>query len=442
MVYVTGLADSGADLVGAEGEGGRPLLSGDAAAGADRLEDDVGASPPDRLAKEIGRVGERLDVRVVARYGEVPHLSNAPRGVTTCSAPTFPRARRRRLIPFDMTALMNFGTLVISLDFELYWGVRDRRSLASYRENLLGVRKVVPRLLELFSLHGVHATWATVGFLFFETKEELLGALPEERPAYGDGRLSPYEYIAGIGPDEKRDPFHYAASLIQEVAAVPTQEIGTHTFSHYYCLEPGQDATAFEADLRAAVEVARRRGISIDSIAFPRNQVNAEYLPICLRHGIRAYRGNQHSLLYTTPQSGDRAGRRLLRLIDAYVNLSSHHAYSIRDVAATRPLNVPESRFLRPYQGHLAALEPRRSRRLLMDLEHAAEHGLLYHLWWHPHNFGANLERNFEVLGRVLDRFASLRETHGMQSMAMREVAAQVEAAFGAKLRPAAASDA
>jgi hypothetical protein len=77
-----------------------------------------------------------------------------------------------------------------------------------------------------------------------------------------------------------------------------------------------------------------------------------------------------------------------------------------------------------------------------MDLEDAAKQGLIYHLWWHPHNFGVNLERNFEVLRAVLDRFAALRETHGMQSMAMREVAAQAEVAFGAQLSPAAASDA
>jgi hypothetical protein len=37
------------------------------------------------------------------------------------------------------------GALVISLDFELHWGVRDKRSVASYRENLLGARRAVRR---------------------------------------------------------------------------------------------------------------------------------------------------------------------------------------------------------------------------------------------------------------------------------------------------------
>jgi hypothetical protein len=63
---------------------------------------------------------------------------------------------------------LSSGILVISLDFELYWGVRDVFALEEYASNLLGVRKVVPAVLQLFDQYGIHATWATVGFLFSE----------------------------------------------------------------------------------------------------------------------------------------------------------------------------------------------------------------------------------------------------------------------------------
>ena len=60
-----------------------------------------------------------------------------------------------------------FGALVISLDFELHWGVRDKRPVdGPYRENLLGAREAIPQMLDLFEEFGVAATWATVGFLF------------------------------------------------------------------------------------------------------------------------------------------------------------------------------------------------------------------------------------------------------------------------------------
>ena len=36
------------------------------------------------------------------------------------------------------------GVFVVSLDFELYWGMRDKVPLAAYRDRLLGVRDAIP----------------------------------------------------------------------------------------------------------------------------------------------------------------------------------------------------------------------------------------------------------------------------------------------------------
>ena len=75
---------------------------------------------------------------------------------------------------------MSKGIFTISLDFELFWGVRDHRTLENYGENILNVHQVVPRLLELFAKYNVHCTWATVGFLFFKEKQEMLSYLPSQ----------------------------------------------------------------------------------------------------------------------------------------------------------------------------------------------------------------------------------------------------------------------
>ena len=91
------------------------------------------------------------------------------------------------------------GSLVISLDFELNWGVRDSRPGGDYRANLLGVRQAVPALLDLFARYGIHATWATVGLLFCRSREEMLEAAPSIRPQYDNARLSPYSAIDTIG---------------------------------------------------------------------------------------------------------------------------------------------------------------------------------------------------------------------------------------------------
>ena len=143
------------------------------------------------------------------------------------------------------------GVLTVSLDFELYWGIRDKVALERCRQQLLRTRELIPALLTLFEEYAIHATWATVGFLFFQSREELLAGLPAQQPAYADSRLSPYPSIEQLGPDEERDPFHYGASLIETIAQTPHQEIASHTFGHYYCLERGQSLEAFRADLQA-----------------------------------------------------------------------------------------------------------------------------------------------------------------------------------------------
>src|SRR5690606_26626155 len=119
------------------------------------------------------------------------------------------------------------GGLVISLDFELHWGMRDKVSIAGYRDNLLGVRQAIPAMLERFRRHEIHATWATVGLLMFDDRQSMLASLPPEhlRPGYSNAALSPYRALDSIGPDEASDPFHYGLSLVRQIAAMPHQEI-------------------------------------------------------------------------------------------------------------------------------------------------------------------------------------------------------------------------
>lgn len=316
------------------------------------------------------------------------------------------------------------GALVVSLDFELHWGVRDKRTTTGpYRKNLLGAREAVTRTLDLFADHGVAATWATVGFLFAETREELRSFWPAKRPAYVEPRLDPYS--EPVGRDEADDPFHYAPSLIDRIRSGPRQEIATHTFSHYYCLEEGQDRDTFASDIAAAVAIARRRQIPITSVVFPRNQVNPDYADVLLANGINCYRGSQRGLLYR-PSRSDGHGRvkRGLRLLDAYVPVSGANLSSWGSVVEASGLcNVPASRFLRPCSGSDGRMEARRLSHIGWAMERAAASRQIFHLWWHPHNFGGDVDANLRFLRAVLVRFARLRDEHGMTSLSMREVA-------------------
>jgi peptidoglycan/xylan/chitin deacetylase (PgdA/CDA1 family) len=319
------------------------------------------------------------------------------------------------------------GIFTISLDFELYWGMRDKKGLDSYREKLLGVRRVVPALLELFQEFGVHATWATVGFLFFESREDLLSSIPAVRPQYHRKVLSPYEHLQTIGANEQEDPFHFAPSLIRQIRKYPGQEIGTHTFSHYYCLESGQDAGSFEADLRSAVQAAGKYSIKLQSLVFPRNQMNEDYKGICQKLGITSFRGNESNWL-NAPRKRERETklRQVLRRLDTYLSLTGHNVHSMDGGSGAPPFNLAASRFLRPWTPRWRALEALKIRRVTTCLDYAARHGGFFHLWWHPHNFSPDLEQNLRTLRPILLSYRELQGRYGLESLNMGEMAARL----------------
>ena len=185
------------------------------------------------------------------------------------------------------------GTLIISLDFELFWGMLDVCPLEKYQDHVLGGRKAIPGLLALFQKYGIHATWATVGYLFARSAQEAASFFPEEglRPAYDDPALNSYAEFSQIGETEADAPCFFAPSLIDLVAGTPGQEIGSHTFSHYYCKEKGQTAEQFAADMTAAKAIAAKYGYTLTSAVLPRNQCDPAYIRVLRDLGFTAYRG-------------------------------------------------------------------------------------------------------------------------------------------------------
>ncbi|MGH7508099.1 MAG: polysaccharide deacetylase family protein [Gemmatimonadales bacterium] len=313
------------------------------------------------------------------------------------------------------------GALVISLDLELAWGVRQRGQ--GYVRNLLGEREVIPRLLALFREFEVAATWAAVGFLFAASRDELERFSPRVRPAYANPSLSPFSDSLGSG--EADDPLHFAPSLIEAIRRTPRMEIATHTFSHYYCGEPGQTADTFRADLEAARAIAESRKLRLSSIVFPRNQHHPGYDNCLLAAGITAYRGVPRSWMwrFENAEASATPGKRAIRLIDAYVGLTGHHTVPWWEVPQPSGLaNVRASCFLRPYNPRLAPLERLRLGRIRRSIRAAARQGEIFHLWWHPHNFGVHREENLAFLRRVLEEFQDCRTRHGMRSLTMCEV--------------------
>ena len=318
---------------------------------------------------------------------------------------------------------MSKGIFTISLDFELFWGVRDHRTLESYGENIRNVHNVVPRLLELFSKYNVHCTWATVGFLFFNGKKEMMAYLPAELPQYKKKEYDPYSYIE---QNELEKIYHFAPALIEQIKKTPGQEIGTHTFSHFYTLEKNTTIGQFKNDLRSAIAIAKERGIEIKSIVFPRNQYSDEHINACLEEGIKIYRGNELSGAYKpVSRENESIFRKGIRFADAYMNITGHHCHAIP--AASKIINIPASRFLRPYNPKFKMFDGLKLRRIKQGIKFAAKHGLVYQLWWHPHNFGRFMDENFKFLEQVLKFYSQLNQEEKIESQNMLEIYSNIK---------------
>lgn len=315
------------------------------------------------------------------------------------------------------------GKFVISLDYELMWGVRDHATRESYGRNVLGDREAIPAMLDLFHRRGVKATWATVGALLCESKDELIA-----RARVAGANDAEIAGFADIGPDERRDPYHFGASLARQIAASEGQEIGTHTFSHRCALEDGGRGDRFVADVSSALQQLGEWGIRCHSIVFPRNQYDGSYLDACSRLGLTHFRGNEKAWFYApAPGSAQTLLRRGCRLADSYVDLSGPNV-SRPEHREGQLVNVASSRFLRPFNRRLARLDGLRLRRIEKAMEEAARTGATFHLWWHPENFGTNLAENLGMLTKVLDAFKRLHEMHGMQSRTMHEIGGRAPA--------------
>lgn len=316
------------------------------------------------------------------------------------------------------------GSFTISLDFELYWGVRDKRTTDAYRQNLLGVWEVIPKMLVLFDKYDIHVSWATVGFLFLENEKELRDNFPDNLPEYKEKRLSPYSYVNSLEDSDSRvDDFnkmHFAKKLIEEIKTYPFQEIATHTYSHYYTREATISNVAFESDMKKAIEVGSKNHIRLESLVFPRNQIDNKSLEILKNLGIKTFRGNPEHWAYKEGEVEKTFLQRVFRFVDIYINLSGAHLTIPQDIKKVKELK--SSIFFRTFNKKFSFLEWLKLRRIKNAMCQAAKEGKNFHLWWHPHNFGVNQDENMANLEEVLKHFKILENKYQMHSLNMQEL--------------------
>ena len=305
--------------------------------------------------------------------------------------------------------------LVISLDFELRWGVLDKvyEDADAYRDNLISVHENVPWILELFNSRGIHATWATVGALACDNWDEFEAVRPSMLPAYKNKKMEYVNEINKIVDPEGK--LYFAPDLVQKIIETPGQELGTHTFGHIYATEPDVTYEQLLADLHTCKSFLKKKfSYTPTSLVYPRNQVIYEER-LLEEKVVECYRGNEDvDYLSAENQRGKKLFNRVKILLDA-INPFSSHAYEFGSITKN---NIKSSAMFRIYLSgilrrmHLAKLKYSISR--LKDDE-------VYHIWFHPHNLGTCQKRKNDFIDFV--DFIEKKITSGkLQSLTMGEV--------------------
>lgn len=313
--------------------------------------------------------------------------------------------------------------MIISLDFELHWGRFDKYPLSGNEGYYIQTRAVIPRLLDLFVQNNIRATWATVGSLMADDLEEWRHYSPKDLPSYQSEKFSAYAWVKN--QRFLMNEVLFAPNLVRQIIDSPGQELGSHTYSHYYTCEEGQNHEQFRMDLSAAVRIAREKyGKSLKSLVFPRNQYDELSVQIAGEEGFDIIRTNPGDWFWQHTEE-ETLVKRIFRTGDTLVPLGEQSSYPADSVNKLVPLRLPASRLLRPYKGDLI-LHRRRISRIKEEMEVAAISGFIYHLWWHPHNFGVFPEENLESLRQILSWFKVLQSKYGMHSMHMQDTASEI----------------
>jgi peptidoglycan/xylan/chitin deacetylase (PgdA/CDA1 family) len=282
----------------------------------------------------------------------------------------------------------------LSIDFEMRWGrhdrlaVNDAPSRAEFEQGLA----IIPEILKTFSDRQLRATWAVVGAIGCTGWQEYFQIAPPP-PQYRDANLAIKRSYADMDPDGK---LHFSTESLARITETSGQDLGTHTFSHIFLREPGVTRNDFVADLKAAVDLARKKlGKRPVSFVFPRNQSN--FLDVLSEAGIRMWRGNPRAWYYQRYEAwNNKPVAKALRYLDGLIPLSRIAAPVCENMcraSAFVRFDLPDGLWRLHVQ------------RLMREVT-VMKPGESVHLWFHEHNLGRDTTKRMRRLVELCDRIA------------------------------------
>lgn len=307
------------------------------------------------------------------------------------------------------------GLFVISLDYETMWGaIFNEPVYKGYKSRTIEIEKIINSILIIFSKYNIHATWAIVAAIACSGKEEACKFAPENiNNLHTNKTLT--DFIKEI--DCENSKYYFQSYLISKISNTKNQEIGTHTFSHFYMYEHNNPENKINKELNISKKILEKFTKQVNTLVLPKNQVNELAIKEMKNQGIKNIRGIQVSDRFNKrSQIG-----RIMRFIDAYLPICGKNYYPKYEIIKDGYFNVRASRFWRTYFNKLSIFEALKIIRIKKEMKIAARNGCVYHLWFHPHNLGTNVERNLIQLEEILRYYNELNKIYGFTSCTINE---------------------
>lgn len=294
----------------------------------------------------------------------------------------------------------------ISLDFELRWGMRHllRGNFSNYKEELDGTRDAIKFLLDFFEKKQIQSTWATVGALALDGWQEFFEIMTvldlDKRSGF---KATSNEFL----PENEK--YYFAFDLVNQIQNYQYTELASQTFTHIFNCENHISKEIFIEDGNLVRKIFLEKvNHQPTSIVFPRNQQN--YIELLSEIGINYYRAVE---IGDSPMANTIEGNNLPKKINRYLtsfNPLIHHSSLFNDqytrASMFLRLDLPE------FAWKLHFLRIKNEIKNLKNLE-------CFHLWWHPHNLGANTAQKIERIKQVFSLILNGRDNGELEIVSM-----------------------
>jgi hypothetical protein len=307
------------------------------------------------------------------------------------------------------------GKLIVSFDVELGWGSSGELTPRE-RERVKSARALLPELLETVRSTGSVATWAVTMAVLHEGPTAFNQFLNEQgESAFGSQICQAYPHLAGA-PEA-----YFYPELLSDLLHCPGQEVACHGYSHVVWDGLSGAEQWLDRELRLSQELAKRLGVQLLTLVFPKNRYSALSLAVARRHGFLGFRGDEF-----VSESRELSLPALLlgrtrRFLGAFGLGGSASRGTVRSEAGL--LRVPGQRFLRLEdpswlrRAHLAHVRA--------ELSALARRGEILHIWCHPENFTREPRVALSAFRGLLALGAELREAGLIENITMAEACSQ-----------------